>query len=198
MPAGPAWSGGEELRSELAAERTDLLGAVHEQRSDEPPVLREVPSRQRGLISVEDDSLPSLWGAYVLKPETELVGPEVVSRSGLRRCTEDRAGDNGGLSGRARPVFETYVARMLGAPWGGDVTTGVDVREPCAAAFVCLDWAGGAAQEFTGGVGADGDEDEVALDSVPSERRRPRSVPSFRRRTLSTPAPSLRSTSCSR
>ena len=56
---------------------------------------------------------------------------------------------------------------MLGAPRGSDVTTGVDVRESRAAVFVRLDRAGGAAEELTGGLGAYGDENEVALELRP-------------------------------
>src|SRR6185436_14499646 len=130
----------------------------------EPPVLCEVPGHQRSLISVEDDSLPSPRGAYVLKPETELVRPEVGSRSGPRLSAEDRAGDAGRLLGRARPVLETDVARTLGAPQSSDVATGEDTREPRAAAFVRLDRAGGPEQELTGGLGAHRDEDEFAFE----------------------------------
>ena len=200
MPAGRAWSGGEELRSELAAERTNVLGAVHEQRSNEPPVLREVASRERGLISVEDDSLPSLRGAYVLKPETELV--RTRSRESVWPpvlCAEDGAGDRGRLPGRARPVFETDMARMLGAPRGGDVTAGVDVRESAC---------GRLRPSRSGRRPRAGAHRRARRpprrgrgrisSSIPFERRRPRSVPSLRRRTLSTPAPSLRATPCSR
>ena len=149
-------------------------------------------------MSVEGDSLPSLRGAYVLKPETELVGPEVGSRPGPRLSAEDGAGDHGRLPGRARPVLETDMARMLGAPRGSDVTTGVDAREARAAAFVGLDRAGGPAQELTGGLGADGDEDEVALElrSVREAEPAERSVAPAE--DLSTPASSLRSTPCSR